>query len=111
MPKIKLESVQEGMVVATDIKNLDDMLLIPAGCTLSEKHINILHAWGIAEVNVEASGEVEELADPLLKLPPDVLAKMQEELKARFWKFEDNNAVHQELFRLLLQRRARQTPG
>jgi hypothetical protein len=110
MPKIKLESIQEGMVVASDIKNLDDMLLIPAGCTLSEKHINILHAWGISEVNVEAGGDVKELADPLQRVPPEMLARMREELKARFWKFEENNAVHQELFRLLLQRRVRQLP-
>ena len=72
MPRIKTESLQTGMVVASDVKNLDSMLLIPAGCALTERQISILQAWGIGEVEVETAANVEE-PDPLSRLAPEVL--------------------------------------
>ena len=111
MPKIKLESLQEGMVVASDVKNLDDMLLLPSGCTLSEKHINILQAWGITEVNVEASDAAEELADPLSKVPQSTIGKWEQEIKQRFWQYDPENPVYQELLRQLMHRKVLQSPS
>jgi hypothetical protein len=69
MPRIKTESLQEGMVVSCDVKNIDNMLLIPAGCNLTERQINILQAWGVAEIDIQDSKALED-ADPLAKLAP-----------------------------------------
>jgi hypothetical protein len=108
MPKIKTDQLKEGMVVKTDVKNLDDMLLIPSACALTPKHIKILNAWGIAEVNVESSGAAEETPNPLSKLSPEMAAKLEAELKNRFWKFDETHSIQKEVFRLALHRRARQ---
>ena len=107
MPKIKTDQLKEGMVVKADVKNLDDMLLIPAGCEMTPKHIKILNAWGIGEVSVENPGPSEEEPDALAKLSPEAAAKLEAELKQRFWKFDTNDPIQKEVFRLALQRRAR----
>ena len=108
MPKIKIDSIKEGMVVVSDVKNIDNMLLIPAGCTLSERQINILNAWGVSEVEVVAS-EAHEDTDIMTKLSPEELEKLSAEVKSRFWKVDESNPVFTEIFILILQRRVRAT--
>ena len=85
MPNVKLEALQVGMIVTTDVRNMDNMLLIPSGCALTERQINVLNAWGIAEIQVETCDGAEEPLDILQQLPPEALAKMSEELRASFW--------------------------
>ena len=95
------------MVVARDVKNIDGMLLAPSGCELSERQINILQAWGVTEVEVEASEDQAKAHDPLAQLPPETLAKITAELRGRFWKPDEFGPVPAEIFRLMLLRQAR----
>ena len=108
MPKIKIESIQEGMVVVSDVKNIDNMLLIPAGCTLSGRQINILKAWGVGEVEVVAS-EAHEETDILTKLSAEEVERLSAEVKKRFWRVDESNPVFMEIFILILQRQVRAT--
>jgi len=96
------------MVVAGDVKNIDGMLLVPAGCTLTERQIGILQAWGVAEVEVAASTETTRQHDPLARLPLAKLAQLTAELQARFWQPDATGPVPEEIFRLMLVRQARQ---
>jgi hypothetical protein len=111
MPNVKLESLQVGMVVTTDVRNMDNMLLIPAGCALSERQIDVLNAWGIPEIQVQASDDSEESTDILQRIPPETLAKLTGELESIFWEPTDEGSVQAELFNLVLRRRARQVLG
>ncbi len=112
MPRIKIEALKEGMVVAADVKNMDNMLLIPSGATLSEKQINILEAWGVTEILVENSRETESMVDPLSALGPERAAELTEQTKLRFWHLDQTDSVQSEIFRLILLRKARQcTPA
>ena len=112
MPVIKLESLQEGMVVTQDVRNMDEMLIIPAGCSITEKHINILNAWGIAEVQVQTSEDTEEPVDVLQRIPAETLARLRQELTELFWEAPaQDDAVQQEVFGLVLRRKARQVLG
>lgn len=95
------------MVVAADVKNMDNMLLIPAGATLTERQIDILMAWGVGEIEVEAAEEIEGETDPLEKLTPEVRTKLTEEIKGLFWRPNEADPVFQEVFNLMLRRRAR----
>jgi hypothetical protein len=108
MPKVKIASVREGMVVSADVKNMDNMLLIPTGCALNEKHIDILNAWGIAEVQVESGGNAEVSGDILEQLPPETLEQTRKDLAAIFWDPIDKNPIQAETFDLALRRKARQ---
>src|SRR5580693_557824 len=95
------------MVVARDIKNIDGMLLAPSGCELSERQINILQAWGVTEVEVEAGEEMAKSHDPLAQLPPETLVKITTELRGRFWKPDEFGPVPAAIFNLMLLRQAR----
>jgi hypothetical protein len=94
------------MVVARDIKNIDGMLLAPSGCQLSERQISILQAWGVVEVEVEAGEDLAKSHDPLAQLPPEVLARLTADLRARYWKPDEFGPVPAEIFRLMLLRQA-----
>ena len=95
------------MVVAREVKNIDGMLLIPAGCELGERQIGILQAWGVSEVEVEASQELAKSHDPLAQLPPETLTKITAELRARYWKPDEFGPIPAEIFKLMLLRQAR----
>lgn len=96
------------MVVSDDVKNMDNMLLIPAGCAVSERHIDILQAWGIIEVQVESSGEKDDPADPMQKFPPELVEQWRKELKELYWELPDGDTLQQDIFQQMLRRRARQ---
>ena len=108
MPKVKLASVREGMVVTADVKNMDNMLLIPAGCVLTEKHIDILSAWGIAEVQVESGGDAEDPGDILQQVSAEALQQARSELAGIFWDPIDKSSVQAETFDLVLRRKVKQ---
>jgi hypothetical protein len=109
MPRVKTEDLKEGMVVAKDVKNIDDMLLLPAKCQLAGRQISILKAWGVAEIDVEASDLIEN-QDPLARLSPEVVAQLTAGVKARFWQADESNPVFAEIFKLMLWRQARKEP-
>jgi hypothetical protein len=111
MPKVKIASVREGTVVTADVKNMDHMLLIPAGCVLTETHINVLNAWGIAEVQVESSGASEVAGDILDQLSAATLDQTHKELTGIFWDPIDKSPVHAETFELAFRRKAGQIAG
>ena len=106
MPRIKTEHLLEGMKVVTNVKNIHDMLLIPAGCELSERQIGILQAWGVEEVEVQHS-PTTEASDPVARLSAEDRARMEAEIQQRFWEPDAASPVHAELNRLLLERHAR----
>ena len=105
--KLKLESLKEGMKVSADVRNMDDMLLIPAGCELTPRHIKVLQTWGVEEVSVESSSESEDARGPLEKLPPETLERLRSETLSQFLSPQFTHPIQEELFRILLLRRAR----
>jgi hypothetical protein len=44
--------------------------------------------------------------DPLAQLPPEMLAKLTADLRARFWKPDEFGPVPAEIFKLMLLRQA-----
>lgn len=94
------------MVVGNDVKNVDSMLLVPAGCTLTARQINILNAWGVTELEV-VSAEGCEDANPLARLSKEELVRFTTEVRERFWKVDEKNPVFMEIFKLALQRQVK----
>ncbi len=93
------------MVVSADVKNIDNMLLIPSGCTLTARQIGILQAWGVDNIEVNSGGDAGN-TDLLETLPADALERLTAEVRASFWKPDDADPVFTELFKVILRRRA-----
>jgi len=107
MLRARAEQLKEGMIVARDVKNIDGMLLVSTGTTLTTRQIGILQTWGVAEIEVESAGESQDGNDPLALLPPEKLAQITAELKARFWQSDALSPVQVEIYNLMLYRQAR----
>lgn len=110
MARVKTGQLKAGMVVAAEVMNMDNVLLLPAGCLLSDKHIEILQAWGIPEIQVEAAEGLEESDDPLARLPPEEAQRLTEETRALFYQLNEKEPAHLEVFNFILRRRARRIP-
>jgi hypothetical protein len=107
MKKLRIEQLQEGMVVEAEVRNMDGTVLLPAGAVLTRRFIDILSAWGVPEVCVKSTDDAEERTDPLARLMPGELARLQEETRSLFWSLDESSAVQQEVFQQILRRKAR----
>ena len=98
------------MTVAGDIRNLEDMLLLPAGTELTGRHIRILRSWGIERVPIQCPGASGTDGGCEKQLSPELVATLEAELAPRFWQYNPADAVQRELLRLMAERRARLIP-
>jgi len=63
MAKIKIKDLQEGKILASDVRDQNGMLILSQGREITGKHIHIFKAWGIPEVDIERVAE-EEITAP-----------------------------------------------
>ncbi len=119
MPRISTEKLQPGMVLGDDVKDMSGRMLLNAGTEIEEKHLKVLRSWGVAGVEVEGDGEVDdEQAEPdFSALSPDEAAAVKAELKSRFASVDINHpfirALAEQVLRQLIRQkyRARQGEG
>ncbi len=96
MPKLTLDDVKTGMVVAEAIKGSKGQPLFAKGVELTDKHLRILKIWGINSVIVEGD-ENEELGSN--NLPPELLEQIEDEMKPRFQHTNRDHPVVEFLFK------------
>jgi len=89
--------MRTGMVLAEDVRDAGGQLLVPAGHTLTEKHLRIFQMVGIQEAVVE--GEGEDQAAPEATLDPAKLAAAEDKLRPLFRHTDLGNPVVDALFR------------
>lgn len=49
---LTIDQLKEGMEVAIPVKNKVGQILLPANLILENKHIRMLHTWGISTISV-----------------------------------------------------------
>jgi hypothetical protein len=103
MDLINAEDLKEEMVVAEDVKDKNGQLLLPAGLTLTSKHLEVIKSWGIAQVAIEDGKKEEEVP-----LDPAIIAKAEGELTPVFRYVDRKHPVMNELFTQCVTRRAKQ---
>jgi hypothetical protein len=62
-----IESIEAGMVLASDVRDRSGRMLLGAGAELTQKHLVIFRTWGVPEVDI--SGRGSDAAD---QIPADV---------------------------------------
>jgi hypothetical protein len=55
MGRLSVESAMPGMVLSKDALTFRKQLLLPSGTTLTEKNIETMKAWGVAEIETAGS--------------------------------------------------------
>jgi hypothetical protein len=106
MGVLNINDIGEGMELAEDIVNLNGRILLKAGFIITERHIQALRAWGIAEANIRGV-ERDNLDEPSLEaVDPEEIARIDQDLTYLFRKMDLENPIVAELYRLVRKREA-----
>jgi hypothetical protein len=107
MAKINIEYLKEGMILNSDVKDINGRLILGAEAVLTEKHLYIFKSWGVTEADIK--GITEEEVDVLVteEIPPLILEKAEKKLGEIFRHTDHNHPVIKELFRFCTLREAR----
>ncbi len=99
------------MVLAGDIKDLNDRVLLESGAKITEKHLKILKSWGITEADVQKATK-EDIEDTRSKdLNPELLDKAEAEVTRLFSHADRSHPAVKELFYLCILRKAKSISG
>ncbi|UFS70611.1 hypothetical protein LPW11_00105 [Geomonas sp. RF6] len=109
MALVHIDNLVPGMVVSQNVCDRSGRMLLPAGCTLTEKHFSILRMWGVleAEVACDADGDGEvPVPQGGEDFPPEVLHAAREEVERLFLHNDPEHPAVKELMRICVLRRA-----
>ena len=93
-----LGQVREGMVLGADVTSQHGQMLLAAGATLTERHLRLLAANGVASIEIAAGAmraEVGPALDP---------AELQHRLEQRFAHNDPAHPLIRELKRICRSR-------
>jgi hypothetical protein len=100
MGLLNTHDLKAGMVLAQDVTNQHGNVLLGKGSELSEKHIGVLRAWGVTEVDVEGVDREQVEREEVQGLPPEAVESIEEELQGLFPDF-GNDPLMQEIYRVV----------
>ena len=80
MRRIPVKEAQIGMILATDVFNAQQMLLLKKGGRLSDKNLRMLKSWGVETLPVQLPDHVGDI--PLS--PAEDRTDLVRELTSRF---------------------------
>jgi hypothetical protein len=96
---VRVEELEVGMEVETEITDSSGRRLVPAGTALTESHLKALRAWGISAVGVRHYGQADD--------GPRELSKTEvSALETRFRHVDLEHPVGRALLDFCLQRAA-----
>ena len=104
MAVLSVDHAEPGMVLAAAVTDRQGRLLIPQGKELSERHVQALKMWGVAQIDVEGEGDA---ADAFAAVEPEVLQEAEATLEARFARVDRSHPFLEQLFQYCVNRKAR----
>ena len=109
MGRVGTANLREGMVLAEDVKDSAGRLMLPAGATLTTKHVRMLKVRGVFSVSVEGLDD-ESLAEER-QASEAVRRRAEAHLAGLFPSSRRDHRAMAELFRLCVDRLAAQMEG
>lgn len=103
---VPTDKLEPGMQVASDIMNVNNMLLMAKGSLLAARSIRLLKTWGIEAVNIV--GDEPEPVQPVpLALPPESLLMAEAAVQLRFRHVNASAGIPKLIRALAVKRTAR----
>jgi hypothetical protein len=93
MQRIPLVDAEPDMILATDVVNDQQMLLLKKGTALSAKNIKMLKSWGVSAIDIEAG----PIAEPNIEISDrtTVLAEIEVRMLKKFEQLDDDEVMHE----------------
>ena len=103
MALVKIDKIQQGMVVSEDVRDINERLLLSKGVEIGDQHIRILKMWGVFEIQVDAAGpmEAQEEASP----DSEQARAVSHTLSRRFSNLDIAHPVIKEILKLSIEHR------
>lgn len=100
MGMLPIDSLEVGMVLASDVVDRTGRMLLGAGAELTSKHLTFFRTWGVVEVDI--AGIDSDSDEPLLpqEVDPAALAAAEEALLPLFCHAGTAHPALRELLRL-----------
>ena len=100
-----IDQLKPGMILATDVTDVNGRLLLSKGVAIEPKHLNIFKMWGVPEVQVQHAEGGETEAAPVAD--PESMRRVAESLMPSFAKNDLNHPAVAEIFRQAVIHRSR----
>src|SRR6056297_2234278 len=105
MDKVSIQQLNPGMILSQDVKDPNGRLLAAAGQEISGKLIRVFKIWGVGDLRVQAADSSAQ-AEP--EIPADIRRKAEDITSYRFQFNDLNDPFVYELFRIAVDKKARQ---
>jgi len=103
---VPTDKLEPGMVVAVDIMNVNNMLLIAKDTALATRSIRLLKTWGIEAINVLGEDVSSPQAEPLV-IPSETMQMAEALVQVRFMHVNASNGVAKAVRTMAVKRAAR----
>jgi hypothetical protein len=91
---VHIDSIEEGSILGEPVMNNYGQILIPAGATISSKHVMLLKTWNIQTIAIK-SDELEETMEMSEEIHQICIERLQNRMK---WEARNDN--EKDLFQL-----------
>ncbi len=111
MGLISISDIRPGMVLAGEVKDRNNRVLLVAGQVISDKHLKIFKMWGVTDADIEGAAQEDMVVQDMAEVDP---AMYQEAERATLALFRHAGTTHpglKELARLATMRRVQETKG
>ena len=105
MGMLPIDSLEVGMVLASDVLDRTGRMLLGAGAELNQKHLTIFRTWGVVEADIAGIDYVNDESPLPAEVNPAALAAAEEELLPLFSYAGTDHPALRELLRLAAIRR------
>lgn len=107
MMKINFNNIRIGMILANDVLNRKDMVLLQSGSQITDKDIRIFKMWGINEIEIQESEEV--ISNKIFEqYDSKIISEVEEEVKQLFFNTDLNHPVINELYQYCIIQKVEQ---
>ena len=107
MGLLAIDTLAEGMVLASAVHDRSGRLLLDSDTELTAKHLRMFRTWGISEADIVGIEEQGSAATHDDDVDPELLKKVEGDLRRLFCNANLDYPVMEELFRLCLLRKVR----
>ncbi len=106
MARIRIDQVQEGMELASDVTDRNGQVLVRGGATVTARELRLFNMWGVADVDI--AGLEEEDADPTRAFDADLIAECEPIARDLFQHNKIDHPFFEQLFQECIVRIAQQ---
>jgi hypothetical protein len=106
MGMVLLDDLRPGMLVGLDVLDSAGQVLLRQGMQLTERHLRVLRAWGVSQVDIEGAGA--GLQEAAVVATQEQQEEIQRRINRLFLKANLDHPVIKELQRLGEMRMLRQ---